>query len=90
MTEYTAKEIAGLLGKTKQAVQKRAAKESWPFVEQAVRGGKQRLYPYESLPEAVRVALSPEKEVQAVSTVPTVPVIKIIIEISIATPSKAQ
>lgn len=44
-------EIAQVLGITRQGVTKRAAKEAWPFEEQGVRGGRQRLYPLHGLPQ---------------------------------------
>lgn len=50
-------EIAAALGVSKQAAQKRANKESWPFREQAHPGGSKRLFPLASLPKAVREAV---------------------------------
>lgn len=51
------KAIAAALGFSKQAALKRATKESWPFEEQAGRGGKKRLYQLSSLPKNVREAI---------------------------------
>jgi putative transposase len=50
-------EIAAALGVSKQAVQKRSIKESWPYREQPQRGGKKRLFPFTTLPKAVREAV---------------------------------
>lgn len=50
-------EIATALEVSWQAVQKRAIKESWPFREQAQRGGKKRLFPLATLPAPVRSAV---------------------------------
>ncbi len=47
-------EIVAALGIEKRSVERRAIKESWPFEEQAGRGGKKRLYPLTSLPKAIR------------------------------------
>jgi hypothetical protein len=49
--------IAAALRTTKRWAERRAAKESWPFVELAVRGGKQRLYDVGKLPTDVQAAL---------------------------------
>jgi len=54
----TVKAIATTLRITERAVQVRASKESWPFEEQAGRGGKRRRYPVRSLPEDVRQAFA--------------------------------
>lgn len=56
-SSVTMKSIAAALRVTKQAVQARAAKESWPYAEVAVKGGRQRLYAPLELPEDVREAL---------------------------------
>ena len=79
MKDYTAKEIARALGITKRPIEKRAAKEAWPYIEQAVRGGKQRVYTYETLPEAVKAAIS------ANQTAPADPEITIVTTITIVT-----
>lgn len=50
--------IADAICVSKSAVEKRARRESWPYVEQAVRGGRKRFYPLESLPADVQAALS--------------------------------
>lgn len=49
--------IAAALKVSLQAIQKRATKETWPFTEQPVRGGKKRLFPISTLPPDVRNAL---------------------------------
>lgn len=43
-------EISTVLQLTKRSVNKRAVTESWPFVERAARGGKERLYSLTTLP----------------------------------------
>ena len=50
----TLQTIADALGKSKQAVHKQAKQEGWAFAENPVRGGKQRVYAPDSLPQAVR------------------------------------
>lgn len=51
------KVISTVLGISKQAALKQEKRDSWPFEEQPVRGGKKRLYPLNSLPKAVREAI---------------------------------
>jgi len=41
---YTAKEIAEIMGKSKQAIQKRAKKESWQYVTGNGKGGDHAKY----------------------------------------------
>lgn len=53
----TLQEIASALSLTKQAVSLRAEKEAWPYHAQPVRGGLQRLYPLDTLPQAIRDAI---------------------------------
>ena len=61
-----AKEISELTGKTDRAIRKRAKKEGWPFVKEKARGGKLRKYLVTSLPEDVRLAISPKPEVPSI------------------------
>lgn len=49
--------IAAALGIAKRSVERRALKESWPFTEQAVRGGRRRLYALSTLPADVQAAV---------------------------------
>lgn len=49
--------IASALSITKRAIELRAKKETWPFTEQAVRGGRRRLYVLSSLPADVQAAV---------------------------------
>ena len=49
-------EIAKALGLPRATATRRAAKEEWPFEEQPCRGGRKRLYPLATLPDAVRLA----------------------------------
>lgn len=57
MIPATVKELADVLAVSKQAVLQRAAREAWRFVEQTVRGGQQKAYLVEALPESLRIAL---------------------------------
>lgn len=54
VTLVTMVEVATALGISKQAVARRADKESWPFEETSGRGGKKRIYPIACLPKDVR------------------------------------
>lgn len=54
---YALRDIAGALGVSQQAAQKRANREGWPFQEVAARGGRRRLYELKDLPVAVQAAL---------------------------------
>jgi len=51
----TVADVSSLLGVTKQAVAKRAQKESWPHVEHKGRGGKVRRYDLHSLPLEIQL-----------------------------------
>lgn len=51
------KAISAALNVSRQACDKRAIKESWPFDEVPHPGGKKRLYPLATLPKAVREAI---------------------------------
>lgn len=63
MAGATLAEVAQALGVSKQAIAKRAEKESWPFAKVSVRGGQQRLYALETLPEAVAKAVLRLREI---------------------------
>ena len=54
--EYSTAEMAKTLGISRQAVEKRAAKEGWPSVPRPGQGGR-HLYRYETLPWDVRQAI---------------------------------
>lgn len=54
---YTIREIAQALAVTRKSAHLRAKRDGWPFEEATGRGGKRRLFPLESLPAEVRVAL---------------------------------
>jgi putative transposase len=56
-------EIAKATGITKQAVSSKAAKDSWPFEEIAVRGGQLRLFPLDTLPADVASAVKHHRNV---------------------------
>ena len=69
---FAAKEISGFMGKSKQAIIKRAKKEGWPFVEEQGNGGISRQYPLPALPPDVQVAVynregAPESMLQYLS-----------------------
>lgn len=53
---YTLAEIVEATGKARSGIFARANRESWPFEETAVRGGKKRLYALISLPKDIRDA----------------------------------
>ena len=57
--EFSLLEIAAVLRLGKSAVEKRAKREAWPFVESSTAGGryKQRLFERDRLPEAVALAI---------------------------------
>lgn len=55
---YALAEIVDALGKARSGVFSRSNRESWPYEEVAVRGGKKRLYPLATLPKDVRDALA--------------------------------
>lgn len=53
----TIKEIAEALSISKSQGERNALSEGWVFEEEAVRGGKRRLYPLTTLPDSVRAAV---------------------------------
>lgn len=64
----TLAEIAEALGVSKQAVAQRADREAWPYTEEAVRGGKRRLYDPATLPKDVQKAVKARgQRIQAVA-----------------------
>lgn len=54
---YETATIAAAVRVSKRAIELRAAKEKWAYTEQAVRGGRRRLYPLASLPKDVQAAV---------------------------------
>jgi putative transposase len=56
---FTAKEIAEIMGKTKRAIEMRAIKESWHYIEEVGNGngGKTKKYPLSALPDDVQETL---------------------------------
>ncbi len=54
---FTVAEITKALSITKRSAERRAQHESWSFTEQAVRGGKQRIYKLVDLPPEVQAQL---------------------------------
>lgn len=63
------RQIAAALQLHKSVVEKRSAKEAWPFTEQAVRGGKRRMYALHELPQDARDALRRANAVEAANVV---------------------
>lgn len=57
MTSCDLQQIAGALYLNKRRLERRARREAWPYIEQAVRGGRKRLYPVASLPADVQAAI---------------------------------
>ena len=51
---FSAKEIAGIMGLSKQAIMKRAAKETWPYITNNGKGGNHYKYPLSSLPSYIQ------------------------------------
>ncbi|MBH1830497.1 DDE-type integrase/transposase/recombinase [Stenotrophomonas maltophilia] len=66
-------QIAEALNRNKSSVIRRAAKEGWAFIEQAVRGGQRRLYSLPLLPEDVQAALRRSQSLRAANTVAVSP-----------------
>jgi putative transposase len=56
-TTFTAKEIAEILGLTKQAIIARAKKENWVCIVENGNGGKTRKYPLSALPADIQEAI---------------------------------
>lgn len=54
MTAYTLEQLSSVIGVSRDAVKKRAARESWPYTEETCRGGRRRLYRICDLPTDVR------------------------------------
>lgn len=63
--KVTVANIAEALSVSKQAVQKRANKESWPVIGEKVRGGG-NVYQLESLPETIQLALARQQQSQEI------------------------
>lgn len=70
-SDATLVEIAKVLGITKRSVERRAEKESWPFEEVPVRGGRQRLYPLATLPVAIADVVNRCRQAKLAVTHPT-------------------
>ena len=66
-----AAQIAAALGITKRAINKRSEREQWPYIEQAVRGGRLKVYSIALLPEDVRESIRRHAATQAASTATT-------------------
>lgn len=54
----TIKDIAAALCVAQRSVERRAAKEAWPYQEEPCRGGRRRLYPIAKLPKPVAEAVA--------------------------------
>lgn len=63
---YSVAEIAAVLGVTRNAVQRRANREAWPFEEQTTRGGWRRLYSEQALPRAIARKMAAHAAINAV------------------------
>lgn len=55
MDQANATQLAECVGVSKRTIQKRALREAWPFNEYPVRGGMQRVYPVDLLPEDIAI-----------------------------------
>jgi len=51
---FSSKDLAAILGKTRQAIEWRAKTEKWPFEPQTTRGGTRKLFPLKTLPPDIR------------------------------------
>lgn len=64
----TLAEIAAARGITRSAIAKRAQRESWTYTEEAVRGGKRRIYAISTLPKSIQRAIKAhEAQLRAVA-----------------------
>ena len=64
----TLAEIAGSIGISKQRVAVRADRESWPYIEKPVRGGRRRLYRLADLPRDVQKAVQSHRAKALISS----------------------
>lgn len=86
----TMSEIATALQISKQAVAARAERESWPFTEEPVRGGKRRLFAPHTLPRDVQQALREYRLQTAVANVAAeLPALPDVGEIGLVQPEQA-
>lgn len=51
---FSSKDLAAVLGKTRQAIEWRAKTEKWSFEPQTTRGGTRKLFPLKALPADIR------------------------------------
>lgn len=58
---FTAREVAELTGKTKQAVMKRASKEEWPYQNGNGKGGSMKKYTLHALPSDIQTVIIEKK-----------------------------
>lgn len=54
---FDSRQIAEAMRKHKRNIERRSLKEKWPFVDEAVQGGRKRLYRLVDLPSAVQAAV---------------------------------
>ena len=75
MISMSAGEIAELTGKTRQAVDKYAKKNNWPFEEDTgqARGGKLKKYLIAALPPEVQAAIREKQAATLLAKVPVLP-----------------
>jgi hypothetical protein len=64
----TAREISVAANLSKRGIEKRAAKENWPFEEIAQRGGLQRHYPLATLPAELQAAVRSHRAIATINT----------------------
>lgn len=66
---YDIRQIAEAMSLHKRSVEMRASKDGWPFTEQAVRGGRRRLYDTRHLPLDVQTAVSRSTAIAAAESI---------------------
>lgn len=55
---FSASELCEMLGTTVRAVQLRACEENWAYIAEVSRGGRRKLYAFESLPQSCKAKIS--------------------------------
>ncbi|WP_027360846.1 Mu transposase C-terminal domain-containing protein [Desulforegula conservatrix] len=75
-SSYDAKEIAILLGRTRQGILARAAKENWPCEIQGVRGGNMKVFPYKCLPADIKDAMVKAESDRLLESLAPAPVVE--------------
>jgi putative transposase len=62
---YTARELAEIVGISKQAIQKSALKDDWPFVEKKTKGGIEKRYAFSGIPAQYQSAIINKEGIKA-------------------------